>query len=160
MPQTYNLGQAFFAEVFGTFLLCFVVLCIATTNTTLQQFHGYSVGGVIVAAGCSFGPIPGGLINPAVTLAAAVGNELGIITDPSDFTYMAAQMTGGVIAVAIFRKVTHGQIVLDELQEVSFVYAFVIWISVFSLLFGKFKISDQVGGGSSIEQPLMDNKTV
>ena len=113
-----------------------------------------------MAAGCLFGHISNGFLNSAVTLAAAVGKEPSIITDRSAFTCTAAQMTAGVIAAAVFRKVTHGQIVLDELQEVSFVYAFVIWISVFSLLFGKFKISDQVGGGSSIEQPLMDNKTV
>ena len=133
--------------------MCFVVLRIATTDTPLQQFHGYLVCGVIVAAGYSFGPISGDLLNPAVALAATVGNELSIITDPSASTCMAAQM-------AIFRKVIHGQIVLDELQEVSVLCVFVILISFFSLLFGKFEISDQVGGGPSIEQLLMDNKTV
>ena len=80
-----------------------------------------------MAAGHSFGPIPGGLLNPAVTLAAVVGNELSIITDPSALTYMAAQMTGGAIAAAIFRKVAHGHIVLDELQEVSFLYMFLLY---------------------------------
>ena len=40
-----------------------------------------------------------------------------------------------------------------------FIYVFVIWVSFFSLLFGKLKIRDQVDGGPSIEQSLMDNKT-
>ena len=73
-----------------------------------------------MTAGYLFGHISDGLLHPAVTLAAAVDKEPSITTDPSAFTYTAAQMTAGVIAAAVFRKVTHDQIVLDELKEVSF----------------------------------------
>ena len=74
LAKTFNVATA--STEFRPNVNRTVVLCVATTNTPLQECRGYAVGGVVVAAGSSFGPISGGPrpLNPAATLAATVGN--------------------------------------------------------------------------------------
>lgn len=101
-------GQAFFAECFGTFFLCFVVLSIAEKSVSahLQHYGAFVVGSCIIAAGYSFGSISGGLLNPAVTLCNSVGT-FQIFTSPLPIVYIGAQCLGGVLAGGVFRLVTH-----------------------------------------------------
>merc|ERR1712078_368074 len=61
--DTYTLGQAFFAETFGTFLYCFVVICVATTFTPLKEFKAFAIGCTFIAGGYAFGPLSGGVLN-------------------------------------------------------------------------------------------------
>lgn len=104
---THTLGQAFFAETFGTFLYCFVVLCVATTYTPLKEYKAFAIGCTFIAGGYAFGPLSGGLLNPAVTIADCVVH-LQILTDPlNPAAYVAGQLLGGVLAAAVFRLVTH-----------------------------------------------------
>jgi len=105
--HTYLEEQAFFAEAFGTFLLCFVVLSVVSVEKPLQEYTAFCIGGCLVAAGYSFGPISGGLLNPAVTLAASIGDKFSTITSPSALLYLLAQFTGGALAAATFRFVSH-----------------------------------------------------
>lgn len=107
-PQkNFTLGQAFFAETFGTFFLCFVVLAVVSTRKPLQQFTGWVIGSTILAVGYAFGPVSGGILNPAITLAASIGDKFSALYEPAPLSYMAAQMVGGVLAAVVFKFVTH-----------------------------------------------------
>jgi len=115
----HTLGQAFFAECFGTFLLCYVVLAIAGVSNPLKEYAPFCVGSCIIAAGYSFGAISGGLLNPAVTLCNSIGS-LGFLTSTAPYLYLSAQLLGGLIAAAVFRLLTHPhEVVSGEPDELS-----------------------------------------
>jgi len=103
----HTLGQAFFAELFGTFLLCYVVLCVASVQDTLKEYTGFCIGGVIVAAGYAFGPLSGGVLNPAVALANAIVNKVQLLWTAPPLAYLLAEFAGGAIAAVVFRFLTH-----------------------------------------------------
>lgn len=102
-----TLGQAFFAETFGTFLLCYGVLCMASVAKPVTEYVAFAIGGCIIAAGYAFGPLSGGLLNPAVTIANSVYNKLSFVYTMPPLTYLLAQVAGGVLAAVIFRFLTH-----------------------------------------------------
>lgn len=104
---TYTTGQAFFAETFGTFLYCYVVLCVATTFKALKEYKAFAVGCTFIAGGYAFGPISGGLLNPAITIADCVV-RIQVLTNPvTPLAYVAAELFGGALAAVVFRFVTH-----------------------------------------------------
>lgn len=114
---TYTLGQAFFAETFGTFLYCYVVLCVATTYNPLKEFKAFAIGCTFIAGGYAFGPLSGGLLNPAVTVADCVV-RLQVLTAPINTAmYISAELFGGALAAVVFRYVTHKH-EMDKMLEV------------------------------------------
>lgn len=103
----YTIGQAFFAETFGTFLYCYVVLCVATTFKALKEYRAFAVGCTFIAGGYAFGPISGGLLNPAITIADCLV-RIQVLTDPvTPLAYVGAELLGGILAAVVFRFVTH-----------------------------------------------------
>jgi len=107
-PQAnYTIGQAFFAETFATFLFCFVVLCVSTTFTPLKEFKGLAIGACYIAAGYAFGPLSGGVVNPAITLATCIVSATPFTRPAVPLLYVAAELLGGVLAAVVFRFVTH-----------------------------------------------------
>jgi aquaporin Z len=105
----YNEGQAFFAEAFGTFLLCFVFLSVVTskeTKSTLEEYAAFAIGGCIIGGGYAWGPLSGGILNPAVTIATSVVNFKTLAT-PSPWLYVLAQVVGGLLAAVMFRFVIY-----------------------------------------------------
>jgi len=107
LTVTHTLYQAFFAETFGTFLYCFVVLCVATTFTPLKEYKAFAIGCTFIAGGYAFGPLSGGVLNPAVTIADSLVN-FHAVTDPlTPLTYVGGELLGGILAAVIFRFVTH-----------------------------------------------------
>lgn len=105
--QNHTPGQAFFAETFGTFLFCYVVLCVSTTFTPLKEFKGFAVGCAYIAGGYAFGPLSGGILNPAITIAACVVN-LSAVTQPKiPILFVVGEVLGGVLAAVAFRFLTH-----------------------------------------------------
>jgi len=106
-PIDHTPGQAFFAETFGTFLFCYVVLCISTTFTPLKEFKGLAIGCAYIAGGYAFGPLSGGILNPAITIAACVVN-LSAVTQPKiPLLFVVGELLGGVLAAVAFRFLTH-----------------------------------------------------
>lgn len=105
--QTHTQGQAFFAETFGTFLYCYVVLCVATTFTPLKEYKAFAIGSTFIAGGYAFGPLSGGLLNPAVTIADCVVRAEILTAPVNTILYVAGQLLGGVLAAVVFRLVTH-----------------------------------------------------
>merc|ERR1719410_3200115 len=101
----HTLAQAFFAEIFGTFFLCLVVLAVASVKNPLQHYGAFCVGSCIIGAGYSFGSISGGLLNPAVTLCNSIGT-LQFFQSAIPHAYVGAQCLGGILAGVSFRFLT------------------------------------------------------
>jgi glycerol uptake facilitator-like aquaporin len=100
-------GQAFFAETFGTFLFCYVVICVNTTFHPLKEFKALAVGGTYIAGGYAFGPLSGGILNPAITIAACVLNLTAVENPRVPLLFVLGELLGGVLAVVVFKFLTH-----------------------------------------------------
>jgi len=83
-------SQAFFAEFFGTFLFCYVVICVSITFRPLKEYRAFAIGCAYIAGGYAFGPLSGGVLNPAITIAACVVN-LSAVTNPHCLCFMSWQ---------------------------------------------------------------------
>uniref|UniRef100_A0A6U0J7A6 Aquaporin n=1 Tax=Minutocellus polymorphus TaxID=265543 RepID=A0A6U0J7A6_9STRA len=97
----YFLGQALLAEVIWTFVLCFVVLGVATNSATEgNSFFGAAIGLTVTAGAFSIGGISGGAFNPAVALSLSFAKHLSNI--PYSGFVALANLLGGALAAAIF----------------------------------------------------------
>eukprot|EP00441_Pelagodinium_beii_P012450 CAMPEP_0197707588 /NCGR_PEP_ID=MMETSP1338-20131121/127528_1 /TAXON_ID=43686 ORGANISM="Pelagodinium beii, Strain RCC1491" /NCGR_SAMPLE_ID=MMETSP1338 /ASSEMBLY_ACC=CAM_ASM_000754 /LENGTH=277 /DNA_ID=CAMNT_0043291515 /DNA_START=135 /DNA_END=965 /DNA_ORIENTATION=- len=98
----YGFGEAFFAELIYTAMLCFVVNCCAVSKrnnppTDPNQFYALAIGFVIVAGGYAVGPVSGAAFNPAVACGLAVTSGIG-----SCMSYAGAQFLGCVLGTKLF----------------------------------------------------------
>jgi aquaporin Z len=102
----YTLPQAFFAEFFGTFLLAYVVLCVALVRDPLKEYTAFAIGGCIIAGGYGFAPLSGGVLNPAIAIANGL-LSLKLFTTATPVVYVIAELLGGIAAAALFKILTH-----------------------------------------------------
>ena len=97
----YFIGQALLAEVIWTFVLCFVVLGVATNSATEgNSFFGAAIGLTVTAGAFSIGGISGGAFNPAVALGLSFAKNLSNI-GYCGFVALA-NLLGGAMAAGIF----------------------------------------------------------
>jgi len=104
-PQPgFGWWEAGLVEMLYTFMLCFVVLNVATASKNNgNQFYGLAIGFVIVAGGYAAGGISGGCFNPAVALGIDVSSAgLGF---GWGFAYTGYELLGAALASAMFRVV-------------------------------------------------------
>merc|ERR1719408_544516 len=96
--------QAGLAEVLYTFMLCFVVLNVATSkkHAGKNQFYGLAIGFVIVAGAYSGGSVSMGCFNPAVAFGIDVSSAYHGVK------YCFFELVGAVMAAALF-KVCRGE---------------------------------------------------
>jgi aquaporin Z len=94
------------AEIFFTFVLCFVVLSVACSKTANDQFFGLAIGSCVTAGGFAIGGISGGSLNPAVSFGLAAQAVLGGGSFWEALVYTAFELVGGALAAGVF-KVTH-----------------------------------------------------
>lgn len=98
-----------FAEISFTFLLCFVVLSVATINSPLSQFFGLAIGSCVTAGGYAIGAVSGGSLNPAVSIGIAGASTLtttGILGKFWHFfPYSCFEIIGGIVAAGVFRVI-------------------------------------------------------
>jgi aquaporin Z len=107
--------NVFFSEAIFTAVLAFTVLSCCTTKTcALDNLHGLAIGFCVIVGGYAVGPISGGHLNPAVSMGASFAN---LAFRHGNFwrclVYAAAQVTGGVAAVATM-AISHGDEVFGE----------------------------------------------
>eukprot|EP00548_Thalassiothrix_antarctica_P002708 CAMPEP_0194131764 /NCGR_PEP_ID=MMETSP0152-20130528/2451_1 /TAXON_ID=1049557 /ORGANISM="Thalassiothrix antarctica, Strain L6-D1" /LENGTH=232 /DNA_ID=CAMNT_0038826639 /DNA_START=44 /DNA_END=742 /DNA_ORIENTATION=+ len=103
-----TLTQAFLSEVIFTFMLCFVVLGVATNSKADgNSYYGAAIGLVVMAGAITVGPVSGGAFNPAVALS------LDIVKGFSNLTYaieiVVADLLGGALAALGFWMVAPDQ---------------------------------------------------
>merc|ERR1719378_1341836 len=99
-------GAALVGEAIFTSVLCFVVLCVATTRTPLKHLHGLAIGSCVTAGGLALGNISGGSLNPAVSVGISSSRLLGGGLFYNCLLYSAAECLGAVVAASVF-SVTH-----------------------------------------------------
>ena len=100
-PRQHNLKQRLASEAIGTGFLVAAVVGSGIMGERLTSGNGavallvntVATGAALVALICTFGPISGAHLNPAVSLADAIE---GGITLPEMLAYIAAQCTGGI----------------------------------------------------------------
>lgn len=99
----YKLSQALMGELVFTFLLSYVVLCVAVSAVTkASHFFGLAIGFCVVVGGFAVGNVSGGALNPAVAIGLAVsGKGVG-----SALLYGLVQLLAGGLAATAF-KITH-----------------------------------------------------
>merc|ERR1719446_472517 len=82
----FSWGAAAFAEIMYTFVLCFVVLNVATleggkpghmtSGGKSNQIYGLAIGFCIVVGGYAIGAVSGGSLNPAVSFGLDTSNAM------------------------------------------------------------------------------------
>ena len=83
LPHLPVRSDAAFAEILYTFVLCFVVLNVATLSGQhltnggkAKQIYGLAIGFCIVVGGYAIGAVSGGSLNPAVSFALDTSNAI------------------------------------------------------------------------------------
>jgi len=114
----HSLWQAGLAEVLYTFMLCFVVLNVATSKIhSGNQFYGLAIGFVIVAGAYSGGSISMGCFNPAVAFGIDVASAYHGVKYCIFYTFF--EFVGAVIAVVAFNFCRGAQQQCDTQEEAA-----------------------------------------
>ena len=96
--EGYSVGHAFWAEIFATFFLCFVVLQVATNSLVAgNNFFGLAIGFTMTAMAVAVGPVSGGAFNPAIDL-------LGLALGGKHYIYWSAPFIGAILAGCACRR--------------------------------------------------------
>jgi glycerol uptake facilitator protein len=102
-PDTIPVGQAFFAEFVGTFILVFTVFGVIHRKAA-PGFAGLAIGFVVFAAIIPVGPITGASINPARTTGPMLVQQImgGQVAWEQLWVYLGAELLAGVLAALAF----------------------------------------------------------
>merc|ERR1719443_568949 len=101
-PASASWPQALIAELLFTFVLCFVVLSVATTKQSLSEFFGLAIGMCVVVGGFAIGKISGGSLNPAVSFGISSAHVMNGGSFWSCLIYSIIELFAGVAAVGAF----------------------------------------------------------
>merc|ERR1719443_1998623 len=102
----HNWSQALAGEFVYTFVLCFVVLSVATVASPLSQYFGLAIGFCVTVGGIAIGNVSGGSLNPAVSTGISAARIIGGGYFYNCLIYSAAEITGAGVAALVF-MVTH-----------------------------------------------------
>ena len=96
-----DITQALGAEFLYTFALVFVILNVATSETTEGNgYYGAAIAFVVLAGALTVGGISGGSFNPAVTGALFVS---GVVEVADLWIHLVPQFIAGILAVQAFK---------------------------------------------------------
>merc|ERR1719163_1757924 len=106
-PQPgFNWGHAAVAEIVFTFVLCYVVLCVATVKAPSKDMFGLAIASCVTAGGYAIGAVSGGSLNPAVSFGIATSNVLNGGKFYNCLIYSFVEFVGAGLAAGVFH-VTH-----------------------------------------------------
>merc|ERR1719463_431802 len=74
--EPYGWTAALMGEFVFTFVLCFVVLSVASVKKPLNQYFGLAIGSCVTAGGYAIGGVSGGSLNPAVSIGISTSHIL------------------------------------------------------------------------------------
>jgi len=108
--RTFDLGPkapygwigAVAGEYVFTFVLCFVVLNVATTKEPLSQYFGLAIGSCVTAGGLAIGGVSGGSLNPAVSVGISASAVLGGGKFWQCLVYSLVEIAAGATAAGVF----------------------------------------------------------
>merc|ERR1719428_2504130 len=90
------------AEITFTFVLCYVVLTVATTKEASKDMFGLAIGSCVTVGGLAIGGISGGSLNPAVSFGLDTANAIFGGTWLNCLTYSGFELAGACIAAGLF----------------------------------------------------------
>merc|ERR550537_1124966 len=102
----HGMPQAALAEIFFTFMLCYVVLSVATVTSPLSEYFGLAIGSCVTAGGLAIGNVSGGSLNPAVSTGISAARIIGGGHFYNCLIYSAVEFCGAAAAAGVFRA-TH-----------------------------------------------------
>jgi len=110
----FNWASVTVAEFVFTFVLAYVVLCVAVSeHTKASHLFGLAIGSCVTVGGCAIGGISGGSLNPAVSFGIASAQILNGGYFYKALLYSGMEVAGGLAAAGVF-KVTHAVDCPDE----------------------------------------------
>ena len=99
-PLVMDTGPAFGAELMFTFALAYVILNVATSESTDGNgYYGAAIAFVVLAGALTVGPISGASFNPAVTASLISAGVMGVA---DSWVHIVPQLIGGVLAALVF----------------------------------------------------------
>merc|ERR1719456_1884772 len=100
----YGWGAAMVAEIVFTFVLCFVVLSVATVkeDKVLTQYFGLAIASCVTAGGYAIGGVSGGSLNPAVSIGISSSDLINGGNFYQCLIYAAAEIAGAALAAGAF----------------------------------------------------------
>ena len=99
-PLVMDTGPAFGAELMFTFALAYVILNVATSESTDGNgYYGAAIAFVVLAGALTVGSISGASFNPAVTASLISAGVLGVA---DSWVHLVPQLIGGVLAALVF----------------------------------------------------------
>ena len=99
-PLVMDTGPAFGAELMFTFALAYVILNVATSESTDGNgYYGAAIAFVVLAGALTVGPISGASFNPAVTASLI---SAGVMGGADSWVHLVPQLIGGVLAALVF----------------------------------------------------------
>jgi len=111
----FGWGSVSMAEVVFTFVLCFVVLCVATTaKAPAPEFTGFIIGSCVTVGGLAIGTVSGGSLNPAVSFGVAAARVIFGGNFWRGAVYMVLEAIGGACAAGLFQVVYPEEFTADE----------------------------------------------
>ncbi|MAU31212.1 MAG: porin [Flavobacteriaceae bacterium] len=113
VSKTTDIQSFFVAEILFTFLLVFVILNVALSESLKgNQFYGLAIGLTVTAGAFSVGDISGAVFNPAVSFGPSLMSFIdplvvGNSASSSDFFiyFLIAGIIGSVLASYLYKKV-------------------------------------------------------
>jgi len=118
----YRWDQVVEAEFVFTFVLCFVVLSVATVKNPLSEYFGFAIGMCVTVGGCAIGKVSGGSLNPAVSIGISSSRMLdGGVFWPC-LIYTLVEVVAGVCASVAFSLTQPSEFEKDD-ESVPFAKA-------------------------------------
>lgn len=106
----YGWPAASFAEIIFTFVLCFVVLSVATIQQPVKDMFGLAIGSCVTVGGYAVGAVSGGSLNPAVSIGIDFAH---FVKDGGSFyhslAYAGMELVGAALAAGLFYVVRPGE---------------------------------------------------
>lgn len=98
----FGWAHAAAAEIIFTFVLCTVVLSVATVEKPLSEFFGLAIGSCVTAGGYAIGHISGGSLNPAVSVGISLSHVIQGGLFYNCLFYSLFEFIGAGLAAAVF----------------------------------------------------------
>lgn len=106
--STFPLGApatAGLLETLFTFVLCFVVLAVATSQKPSKDFFGLAIGSCVTVGGFAAGAVGGGVLNPAAAIGIETANAVVSKGKWLDcLGYSMLELTGAGLAAGVFSQ--------------------------------------------------------
>jgi len=101
IPVNHDIAKSIIVEFLFTFALVYVVLNVATADSTAgNSYFGLAIGFTVTIGAYAVGSISGGAFNPAVALGISM---MGLSSFSAIWIYLVGCFAGGAAAAMIFK---------------------------------------------------------